>query len=148
MDQVQDLKYRPLSFYSHVISFRMDTNGIESKTQSNEESTSTGMNSAGASDCDDETASFSALSSEIRSSDLNAVSIDNVSLQSDTGCCVLDWRAEMTPGTVSLSKISQFRCMIYTLVFPPTSVIMDCRNKGLRAERYQSGKDKLNQSAS
>ena len=35
------------------------------------------------------------------SSALNTSQLDAISLQSETGCFVLDWRAEMTPGTVS-----------------------------------------------
>ena len=35
------------------------------------------------------------------SSALNTSQLDALSLESDTGCFILNWRAEMTPGTVS-----------------------------------------------
>ena len=52
-------------------------------------------------DDDGDTASFSAQSSGVRSSDLNTSPMDDSSMHSNIGSCVLDWRAEMSPGSVS-----------------------------------------------
>ena len=49
-----------------------------------------------------QSASFSPSASISGSSALNSSQLDTSSLQSEVGCCTLDWRAEMTPGTVSL----------------------------------------------
>lgn len=59
------------------------------------------------------TESFSAASSSVGSSALNSSQLTTPSLQSDlsgnlsdTGFLSLDWRAELTPGTVSINQIT------------------------------------------